>query len=159
MIMELEDHRAGLQILNLIIQTNSWDILNDHELYDSDFRGRAAHGLKFLRKYYNQHGGFPPKEYLEDEICKMIGEAPALEFAVDKFKEDQLVYKLRHLYEGSFKRHLENGNPYECLDVLRSELRKIDSTRDPIISFKESGVDRIEDYRERKRTGIQGIRP
>jgi hypothetical protein len=156
----LENHETGLDIVNLIIEEQSWDILDRHDLRDSDFRGRAQAAISFLRKYYKESSTFPPRSFMNTEVGWEFNENAVTEsFAIERFKANKLQHELMGLHDNSFKKFLQKGKPYECLEALQSGLRGIAAVRKTIESYKATALERTKRYDVKQLESVDGIIP
>lgn len=155
--MQEKRHPAGLRVLQCIIESKDWSLLDSNGIKDSDFFGDSEKCVKFLRNYYNEYSEFPDIEIVQEEITISFPSKVPLEYAVKNFKKQALAKNLSDIsYQA--QKYLTNGDPESAYSHYVSELSKI-KPHTQVKSFKENAEERVAAYQRKILTGMKGIVP
>lgn len=149
-------HTQGLRVLSHVLEDKSWGILSDNEIKDTDFFADSKSCLRFIRKYFGEHGEFPAKDIVEDKASVIFPSEAAKSFCVDEFNRYKLSLKIKEIMQAT--NELAMSNPNECLLQIKQKILDIEYTN-RVESFKSSGLSFYQEYIKDKIDDTKGIIP
>jgi len=144
-----------LRLINQILIDNSWELLTDNDILDSDFSQGTRPYLKFVRDYQSKYNAFPPLDVFESE-CEAFPSKVDKEFALRQYRKHATGSKLKELIESTREIFASKNNPEAALDYLKAGINQF-NTHEKIKSYRELGHDRIEDTKNLSIVGIRGV--
>ena len=154
--MKYNRHTQGLQILDIILQEKSWDVLIKNGIKDTELLADSRVALKFIRLFYNKYKEFPPKEIVMRETKVVFPARVPLEFALEDFNNYKLSKELQNIFKSAGS--LAVSNPLKCLSDIKSAISGL-KVKSIVTSFKEEPKARFDQYLDDKTKPIRGILP
>ena len=145
----------GLRLISAVVKEKSLSALDDRGLSEKNLRGNAKKALTFCREFITEYDDYPTVSLVEESIGEEMPdeEAPA-SYVAELVRKRWLSNELETTVATAI-RHIESRDPDSAIDTLSkvaSELKAV-STRNPIVSYRESGEDRYDSYVEAKEAG------
>lgn len=145
----------GLRLISAVVKEKSMVSLDDRGLDENHLKGSAKTALKFCREFITEYGDYPSVSVVEESIGEEMPdeEAPA-SYVAELVRKRWLSTELESTVETAI-RSIESRDPDAAIDTLSrvaSDLKAI-STRNPIISYRDTGESRYESYIEAKEAG------
>ena len=91
---KIENDISGRRLLSHVLHEKTWDILEDNNIKESDFKGKSKIVLDAIKEYHSESEEFPPHDYIVEQTNITWPSEIALIPAVKRFKDWRLVQQL-----------------------------------------------------------------
>jgi hypothetical protein len=151
----------GLKLLSGVVRDQSFSDMDARGLLDTVLFDEAREGLKFCRDFIVEYGSWPSKTVVEERLGVDLPECDSpTPYVAELVRKRWISSELEKSLTSAIQK-IEHRDPDAALDQLTrlsSDLKAV-SSRNPIVSYRDSGESRFDDYLvARDSGGVIGIR-
>ena len=152
----------GRRLIRALCSEKSFEPLAEKGFESSWIYDEAREAYDWIKNYVAEYGKFPVALLVEEAIGhELPDEVDSLGHVVDQIRRRRLSSDLEKPLEEAIA-HIEKRDPDTAVELLTDSIFKIrastGSSSSKLVSYRESGKDRFDDYRRvKEKEGLEGI--